>query len=136
MTNDKLRALTFTLILCVYAAYVCFQALYRMLSGVHSMALLHGEASNRLQGATNQLGERTVRPLREMLNRRWIQCWVWGIITAFAYFVITALIVVLSVFGPQTAALRGVSATPTPGPQPAATATVIPSTAPTPTAVP
>ncbi len=136
VANDKLRGLTFTFILCVYAAYVCFQALYRMLSGAHSMVLLHGEASNRLQGATNQLGERTVRPLREMLDRRWIQCCLWGIITAFAYFIITAVIVVLSVFGPQTTALRGVSTAPVPGSQPAATATVIPSTAPTPTAVP
>lgn len=137
VANDKLRGSAFSAILWVYAAYVCLQALYRMLSATHSAFLLHDEAQARLRGASEQLGERTVQPLRDTLARRWTQLRVWSIVTAVSYVGIVSLIALLGTFGPQADALRAGTPTPSPGPQqPAPTATVVQPTAPSPSGTP
>ena len=137
VANDKVRGLTFTVILSIYAAYVFLQALYRMSSAAHSMSLLRDEATTRLQGSAQQLGERTVQPLRDMLKRRWEQFRRWGVVTAVAYIIIAILILLLGVLGPRSTALRDVAPTPTAGTQqPAPTATASPPPVPSPSSAP
>ena len=133
VANDQLRGPALAAILWVYAAYVFLQALYRLLSAMHSAFLLHDEAQVRLQGAAEQLGERTVHPLRGMLARRWTQFRGWGIATAVGYVGIVLLIVLLGVVGPRMAALRTTGPAPTPTPtSQRPIATIATSPAPTP----
>jgi hypothetical protein len=137
VANDKLRGPAFAVILGVYAAYVVLQALYRMLSTVDGVSLLHDEATIRLQGSAEQLGERTVQPLRSMLTRRWAQFRRWGIATAIGYVGIVLLITLLAVLGPRTDALRASTPTPLPGPQRSVpSATAVPPIAPSPSGTP
>jgi hypothetical protein len=130
VANDKLRGSAFSAILWIYAAYVFAQALYRMLSAAHSAFLLHDEAQARLQGSAEQLGDRSVAPLRTMLQRRWKQLRRWSTVTAIAYVGIVMLIVLLGIFGPQTEALRSTAPTP-PSQRPVATVTASPMPIPT-----
>jgi len=122
--NDKLRGSFFTALLVAYAVYVCVQAIYRLLGATHSISLLHSETTVRIASAFEQLGERTIKPLNDLLTRRWKQFRRWCIATAIAYAIIALLIALLGVKGPEYAVLKQDSISPSPTAQQTATPAV------------
>jgi len=140
LVENKTQGVIFLISMRVFAGYLAFVAIYRMISIRQGYNLLKKESATRATIYSEVLGVHRVNPLLESLNQRKVLFENWFAVTVVVYCLLVLLIWRLSTYVPQELVNEGIipppTATATATATATTTATVTPTTVTAPTTAP